>query len=285
MPKNILFLIQEELVNLPKAEKKLAEWILANSTKVIHMNVTTLAKAASSSPATIVRLCYSLGLEGFTDLKLNISKILPEIEEKLHTDIVKNEEILQIKKKLNYKIASSFNETIHKLDDSMIEKSLDFIEDSEVQYTYGIGSSGLVAEDVFQKLTRIGKNVLFTKDYHLLATSLVTNPKKGVFIAVSNSGEKLEVIHLAKIAREQKIKVIVVTKDGSSTLARLADAVLLTASGGEAVLRSSGTTSMLVQLFTVDILFSAYASRHYDVSIERLSKSKEVIKKVERINK
>lgn len=280
MPNNILFIIQERLGSLSNAEKKLAEWILANSAEVIHMNVTTLSKKAKSSPATVVRLCYSLGLEGFTDLKLQLSTNLPQIAEELHTDIVKDEEISQIKKKLHFKVSNSFTETMSKLDDTMVERTMAMMDQAQVIYTYGIGASGLVAEDIFQKLTRIGKNVFFSKDYHLMATSLVTNPSKGVLFAISNSGEKSEVVHLSNIAKERGIDLVVMTNSANSSLGKIADVILETASGGEAVLRSSASSSMLVQLFTVDILFTAYASRHYDSTIERLSQSKEIVKKV-----
>lgn len=66
---NVLIKIKENLELLSKSERKLAEWILQYPKDGIHMTVTGLAKEADSSPATIVRLCHSLGLAGFPDLK------------------------------------------------------------------------------------------------------------------------------------------------------------------------------------------------------------------------
>ncbi|WEG73519.1 MurR/RpiR family transcriptional regulator [Vagococcus intermedius] len=281
MPNNILFTIQEKMETFSKSEKKLASWILANSSEVIHMTTKSLSEATNVSPATIVRFCYSLNLNGFTDLKLNISTHLPQIKEDLYSDIIKNENISQIKKKLNFKVGHAFDETIDKLNDDMIEEAIAALEAVDMVYTYGIGASGLVAEDIYQKLTRIGKNVFFTKDDHLLATALVSNPTKSLLFAISNSGQKKEVIALAKIAKEQNIPVIILTNAEQSPLALLADILLLTASSGEAPLRSSATSSLLVQLFTIDILYSAYASRHYETVMARLNQSKNAITKLD----
>ncbi|MEG0732139.1 MurR/RpiR family transcriptional regulator [Vagococcus sp.] len=274
---NIIYVMKEKLNSLSNAEKKLASWIMDNPQEVISMNVTHLAKEANSSPATIVRLCYSLGLDGFTDLKLQLSKNLPQIKENLHTDIVKDEEIHQIKKKLKFNLNNSFEETYNLLDDEALNKAVTFIEANTNIFTFGIGASGLVSEDLHQKFTRIGRNIFFSKDSHLMATSLVSNSSSATFIAISNSGEKQEVIHLARIAKNQNIPVIVITSSPDSSLAILADALLITSRASEAPIRSSATNSMMVQLFTADIIFSMYASRNYEDTLNKLNISRQII--------
>lgn len=277
MEYNIIYIMKEKINTLSKAEKKLALWIIDNPEKIINMSVTHLSKEANSSPATIVRLCYSLGLSGFTDLKLQLSKNLPQIKENLHTDIVKNEEITQIKKKLKFNLNNSFEETFNLLNDEALLNSVEFIEQNTNIFTFGIGASGLVSEDLYQKFTRIGRNIFFSKDYHLMATSLVSNSLPGTFIAISNSGEKQEVIHLARIAKNQNMPIVVITSSPDSSLASLADALLITSSASEAPIRSSATNSMMVQLFTADIIFSTYASKNYQETINKLNISRKII--------
>ncbi len=281
MQKNIILTIQEKKESLPKAEKKLAEWILQHLSEVIHLSVKELSLLAVSSPATIVRFCRSLGLEGFIDLKLSISTNLPQIEEELYTEIIENEKVSQIKKKLSLKVAHVLEETNEQLADEMVEQAIQKIHGADRIYTCGIGASGLVAEDIYQKLTRIGKNVFFSMDYHLLATAIVTQPdQKNVLIAVSNSGEKEELVKLAKIAKEIAVILIAITQNELSTLGEMADILLQTASGGEAPLRSAATSSLLGQLYTVDIFFSAYASRDYTNTISQLEITKAAVQKI-----
>lgn len=269
--------MKEKLDTLSNAEKKLALWIIDHPEEVITMTVTRLSQDADSSPATIVRLCHSLGLGGFTDLKLQLSKNLPQIRENLHTDIVKDEEVHQIKKKLKFNLTNSFEETFNLLDDDALNAAVALIEKNTNIFTFGIGASGLVSEDLHQKFTRIGRNVFFSKDNHLMATSLVSNSLSGVFIAISNSGEKQEVVHLARIAKNQNMPLIVITSSPDSSLAILSDVLLLTSKASEAPIRSSATNSMMVQLFVSDIIFSTYASRNYQETLTKLDVSRQIV--------
>ncbi|MCD5002300.1 MurR/RpiR family transcriptional regulator [Enterococcus saccharolyticus] len=278
---NILFTIQNQLDSLSKAEKKLAQWILEHSAEVIHMSAKTLSEAAEISPATVVRFCYSLGLEGFPDLKLKLSANLPQIQEGLYSDIVPDESITTIKQKIKFKVIDGIEKNCELLEDEAIEQILHLLDHSEVIFTYGIGASGTVADDFYQKFLRVGRTVIFSQDAHLLSTAIVTNKESAFIFLISNSGEKKEVCRLASLAKNCQIPVVSMTSQPRSTLARLSDIVLHTTDGGEAPLRSSATNSLLVQLYSLDVLFSAYASKHYDETIIQLEQTKQAISQLE----
>ncbi len=53
MQQNIVLSIQDRLQQLPKSERKIAEYILKNTETVISMNAQELAKQAGSSPAQL----------------------------------------------------------------------------------------------------------------------------------------------------------------------------------------------------------------------------------------
>lgn len=278
---NILFTIQHQLDKLPKAEKKLAEWILQQPEKVIRMSAKALSQASNTSPATVVRLCYSLGLEGFTDLKLKLSANQSAIKGNLYTDIIPGEGIHTIKQKLLLKMTDGLEKNCEQLDIDPIEQVVSLLESTETMFTYGIGASGIVADDFAQKFLRVGKKVIYSKDYHLLTTAIVTNEIPSWIFLVSNSGEKQEVVNLALLAKEQGIPVVCMTSKAHSSLATIADVLLHTADGGEAPLRSSATNSLLVQLYTVDVLFSAYATKHYDKILKQLEQTKTTVQIIE----
>jgi DNA-binding MurR/RpiR family transcriptional regulator len=274
---NILFSIQNQLDELSKTEKKLAEWILAHSSEVIHMSAKALSAAAGASPSTVVRLCYSLGLEGFPDLKLKLSASLPQINQELYSDIAPDEDIETIKRKIKLRVVDGIEKNCELLEDQSIEDVLALLEGTDFIYTYGLGASGAVADDFCQKFLRIGRKAMFHQDAHLLATTMVTNETPSFLFLVSNSGEKKAVNSLAHVAKANGIAVVSMTSQKKSTLAKLSDIVVHIADGGEAPLRSSATNSLLVQLYTVDVLFSVYASKHYDKTIKQLEETKRAI--------
>ena len=280
MQSNLLFLIQEQLNNLPKSEKKIAETILENPAAVIHMNATSLASKARSSPAAIIRFCHSIRLAGFTQLKLNLSADSQSIQENLYTEIQPNEDLEQIKKKFLLQTHHVFKETNQCLSSKDVSKASSLFNESTTIYTYGLGASHLVAMDLQQKFSRLGKSVICSQDQHLMATSMSVSTKNALFFAVSNSGEKQEVIALMKIAKEIGIKTISLTTESDNSLSRLADIPLRTANTHEAPLRSGATVSLLAQMYAIDLLFYDYATKNYGKTIENLEKSKMAIRKL-----
>ncbi|WP_034552636.1 MurR/RpiR family transcriptional regulator [Carnobacterium funditum] len=278
MQSNLLFLIQEQLNDLPESEKKIAKKILEDPAAVIQMNATSLAAKAGSSSAAVIRFCHSIGLAGFTQLKLNLSADSQSIQEKLYSEIQQDEDLEQIKKKFLLQTHHVFKETNQSLSSKDVSKASDCFNESTTIYTYGLGASHLVAMDLQQKFSRLGKSVICSQDQHLLATSMSVAKKKAVFFAVSNSGEKQEVIALMKIAKNLGIKTISLTKESDNSLSQLADISLKTANTHEAPLRSGATASLLVQMYAIDLLFYDFATKNYQKTIENLEKSKDAIR-------
>ncbi|HPJ00137.1 MAG TPA: MurR/RpiR family transcriptional regulator, partial [Enterococcus sp.] len=192
-----------------------------------------------------------------------------------------DENVETIKRKIKLRVIDGIEKNCELLENQVIEDVLSLLETTDLVYTYGIGASGAVADDFCQKFLRIGRKVMFHQDAHLLATAMVTDETPSFLFLVSNSGEKKAVNSLAKLAKTKGIAVVSMTSQKKSTLAQLSDIVLHIADGGEAPLRSSATNSLLVQLYTVDVLFSAYASKHYDKTITQLEETKQALEVLE----
>ena len=56
-----------------QAEKRAADFILQNPTRIISMNVSEVSRESDASEATIVRFCKRLGYTGFHQLKLTLA--------------------------------------------------------------------------------------------------------------------------------------------------------------------------------------------------------------------
>lgn len=274
MTTNILFRIKEQIDTLPKSEQKIAQKVLENPQAVIQMNATELAETAESSPAAIIRFCHSMKLKGFTELKLRLSADSQQIEEDLYTEILPDEEIDLIKKKLVLNTTHVLNETNHWLTKEQIAEVTECFEKSSMIYTYGLGASYLVALDIQQKYTRIGKMVISSQDAHYLVASMAVAPKNSIFFGISNSGEKKEVHTLLDTAKELGLTTISLTEATMNTLSRKADIALKTGISGEAPLRSAATSSLLTQLYAIDLLFYDYATHNYESILKKLSQSK-----------
>ncbi|WP_348922907.1 MurR/RpiR family transcriptional regulator [Enterococcus rotai] len=274
MQQNIILTIQDHFDHLPGSEQKVAEYILKNTSEVINLSAQELAKKAGSSPAAIIRFCRSIEVSGFTDLKLLLSANLGAVDTPMNTEVENGETTAAIKEKLQHRLIHIIERTNEHLDDQAIDEAVSELETTEIIFVYGLGASSLVAQDIYQKFTRLGLSVFFTMDHHLFASAIGTNRLKGIFIGVSNSGSNQETNALADLAIEKGLTVIGLTTNSDSALAQKSTILLLTPIGGEAPLRSAATVSLTAQLYVVDVLFFAYAAKNYEETLTQIKHSR-----------
>lgn len=282
MQQNIILTIQDHLKTLPGSEQKVAEYILTNTNEVITLSAQELAKKSGSSPAAIIRFCRSIEVNGFTDLKLQLSANLGAVDTQMYTEVENGETTAAIKEKLQHRLVHVLERTNEHLEVEAIDRAVSEVEESEIVFVYGLGASSLVAQDIYQKFTRLGLSVFFTMDLHLFASALGTNQLKGLFIGISNSGKNPETNALAELAIEKGLPVVALTADRESDLAQKSKILLLTPKGEEAPLRSAATVSLTAQLYVVDVLFFAYGAKNYDKTLEKIQHSRGAVEILKR---
>lgn len=274
LEENIILQIKSKLSSLSKSEKKLGKYILSHAVETVNDNTSELAKKAGVSPATVVRFCRSIGLSGFSQLKIRLYADASGLDREIYTDITSNEDIAMIADKLALRFNQSITQTANLLETGCIEKITAMVDKSPAIYVYGIGASHVAAEDFMHKFSRIGKPVVHTLDHHLLGSSLINASKDSMFVAISNSGETNEAIKLTQIAKQNGLFTAGITQKRDSTLARIVDVPLIHHGGEAVLLRSAATTSLAAQLFTIDVLYFAYVAQHYHEIMGRLKNSK-----------
>lgn len=76
VPVSVLDRIRDGLNRLSKAERRVADIILADVDAAIRLSIKDLAQEARTSEPTVLRLARRLGCDGFPDLKRRISQDL-----------------------------------------------------------------------------------------------------------------------------------------------------------------------------------------------------------------
>ena len=109
------------------------------------------------------------------------------------------------------------------IDLESVEKMIDAIESSKAVFVVGAGRSGYIAKAFAMRLMHLGYTVYVVGE---TVTPRIT--KDDVLIAISGSGETISVVNISKKAKEViGSKLIAVTGNESSTLAKSADIVVL----------------------------------------------------------
>jgi len=122
----------------------------------------------------------------------------------------------------------------------------------------GLGKSGLVGAKIAATLSSTGTPSFFLHSADALHGDSGALTPGDVLIAISNSGETAEVNAIAKMAKGWGNKVIAITKNANSTLAKSANAVINIAFDTEAdPLNLAPTTSTTLTIAAGDALASA----------------------------
>lgn len=278
-----LLVIRQNYSNFTPVEKKIADYIFEVEEQILAKSAQEVAKDLGTSTAALVRFSRKLGYAGFSQLKqkLSASYAFHADDKKYYEEVSDAETPRSLKNKLKVRINHMVETTNDALADEAVEKAVAMIKNKDLLFVFGIGASAIVAQDIFQKFSRIGKKVVFLQDTHLFVSALAVHQNDALFMAVSMKGETKEVIDIAKLAQEMTIPLIVISGREDSTLAKLANCLLHSVSGEDYKMRTAATMSLMAQLYVVDVLFYMYVSKHFAQSYQKLQQTKDVIKKLE----
>ncbi|MFP4199761.1 MAG: MurR/RpiR family transcriptional regulator [Halanaerobium sp.] len=146
--------------------------------------------------------------QGYQDFKIALIKDLQESggreNTKIYDDIAVDDKIDVIMEKIAHDNNKVIKNTINLLSITEIEKAVTAIENANNIYIFGIGASGLVAMDLQYKLMRVKKTVIYYADTHAQLASAANIENTDLAIAVSYSGQTVEVYEALKTAKKQR---------------------------------------------------------------------------------
>ncbi|WHZ02537.1 MurR/RpiR family transcriptional regulator [Neobacillus sp. YX16] len=279
-----LKMLQNMLEQLPASERKIAQFILENPQSILNKTVNDIGAQAKTSGAAVIRLCKSLGLNGFQDLKVRIAGDLVKPAEQGYRDIEPGESYFSIVQKTTSNSIQSIRDSAEMINYEELERAVQTLLSAQNVHFFGIGASNIIAKDAQQKFLRIQKNATAFTDTHLVATLIANAKKDDVVFAISHSGETAEIIKVISLAKERGVKTISLTKYGQSSVASSADIKLFTSYSGEPAFRSAATSSRLAQLYMMDILFLSMATVQYEQTVQAIDQTREAIKFIKREN-
>ena len=269
MNTDVLMALQQAMPALRPAEQRIARAVLDAPSALSGATITQLAKSCGTSPTTVARFVAALGFSGYPEFRMAVSAAVGREQAQRarfsvqESDIDPNDSAEQVVSKIAYQEATAIEQTAKSLELPALDAVVDAIDSAERIDLFGIASSGLAAQDLQQKLHRIGLVSHCWLDPHLALTSAALLTAKSVAIAFSHSGLTLETNHVLETANAAGATTVAITNFPDSPLAELADLTLTTAAR-ETRFRSGAMSSRIAQLALVDFLFVRIAQRRFD---------------------
>ncbi|WP_443054416.1 MurR/RpiR family transcriptional regulator [Streptomyces sp. IBSBF 2435] len=267
--------------SMTRSMQRVAEAVAGDPAGCAQQTVTALAIRTGTSEATVVRTARLLGYPGYRDLRLALAALAAQqaagAPPVVTADIAVDDPLADVVAKLALEEQQALADTAAQLDMAQLEAAVTALAGARRTDVYGIAASGLVGQDLAQKLLRIGLIAHAHTDPHLAVTNAVQLRPGDVAIAITHSGSTHDVIEPLRAAFDRGATTIAVSGRPDGPVTQWADIVLTSSSSRESELRPAAMSSRTGQLLLVDCLFVGVAQRTYESAAPALAASYEAL--------
>ena len=258
--------IRASIPALPPAEQRVAKLVLADPRAFAGLPVGELAERSHVSKPTVVRFCRSVGYDGLADFKLKLAGSVNEGVPFVHRAVDEDDKAGDVIVKVVDNAVSALLKYRNDAAGHAFERAITALAEAgrhghRIEF-YGVGNSGIVAQDAQHKFFRLGVTAVACSDGHVQVMSATMLKPEDCLVIISNSGRSRDLLDAAEIARRKGATTILITASGSP-LAQTAQGghILLAVDHPEDYDRYSPMVSRLLHLVVIDILTTGVALR------------------------
>lgn len=260
--------IEANLSNLPKQEAKIAQYFLLNRDSLSFETGSSIAKKAGVSEITVGRMLRRFGCEGMKELR----RLL------LHKYSVNGETMPSSSAELSphwrgqlASEISSLHSVYEQIGTDYFKTAVDCLWEAETVYVTGFQAVRGLAEDTARRLSLARKHVRYLSPHDSMLAEWIDGDEaeKTCLLLIDVVPYAVECAGLARLAKKQGRKVVLVTDEYCHWPRGLADATIHAPSATGLFLES--TLGLVAALALVN---NEVANRHQDGSTQRLKEWK-----------
>ena len=253
--------IAASLPSLAPAEQRVGRLVLADPHSFARLPVRELAEKANVSKPTVVRFCRSMGYDGLADFKLKLAGNVAEGVPYVHRSVDADDKTADVLVKVIDNSVAAFLQYRNAASPQAVEQAVQAIVDTwrkkKRLEIYGVGNSGVVAQDAQHKFLRLGISSHASSDTHLQVIGATMLAQGDCAILISNSGRTKDLLEVAQIAENNGATIIAITS--SHTPLSQISHIHLAADNLEGSDFYTPMASRLLHLLIIDILATAAA--------------------------
>ena len=255
--------IKASLPSLAPAEQRVGKLVLADPRAFANLPVTELADRAHVSKPTVVRFCRSMGYDGLSDFKLKLAGSVSEGVPFIHRSVDADDKTSDVAVKVIDNTVAAFLKYRNDASSFALEHAAQALADTHksgrrIEF-YGVGNSGIVAQDAQHKFFRLGLNTIAYSDGHMQVMGASMLQPGDCAVIISDSGRTRDLMDACDIAKKRGATTIVITASGSPLAGT--GHIHLTADHPEGYDKYSPMVSRLLHLLIIDILATTVALR------------------------
>lgn len=272
--------IRNHYDTLTPAEQRVADYILAHSEAVTEMTTEQLAQASGAAKSAVIRCCHSLGFEGYTQLKRQLTVELSKNCQLNYVPyIYANDGTQTIPEKVFSANVKALHDTLDHLDASVMEEVLDKLQSARQIFLYGVGTSASMVMELQYRLMLLGYSAFAMTDPGTMKISTMNISSGDVALAISYSGRTIATKQVLSLAAQAGATTICITSYPQSPLA-LASQLPLCVYSDEVQYPVEAMSAKIAQLSLTYAMTTALSARTYEDTVLRAKRTRELINSI-----
>lgn len=273
---NLLHGIACSMEKFTSSESELAKYIIGNPDEISQLSINQIAKKIHISPATITRFCQKISFSGFNEFKHELKRYIDLRNKPAASSDIKEIDYFSNLYQNHLEIIETTFRNMTYFD---IQQAITLLTKAEKVHVYGIGNSGIAAQEFKWKFFRIGIQVESITDPHQAVMDAALSSDRSLVIGISVSGKTKEIIDAVKISKRQGASVLAISSDKTSELSRLADlSLLVTSKNSMHMGQNISPTLPLFLLF--DLLYTELVAKDYINRVQIRDKTLRALKNI-----
>jgi RpiR family carbohydrate utilization transcriptional regulator len=270
---DLLDRIRQQLEDLNRSERKVADVILADPGAATSMSIATLAQLASVSEPTVNRFCRSFLAKGYPDFKIKLAQSLAGGTPYVSRAVEPTDGANEYTQKIFGATIAALDEARRNTDPARIERVVDYLTQAKQVHFFGLGASGAVAQDAQHKFFRFNIPVTAYVDVLMQRMIASTCHTGDVVVVISWTGRTRELVDIARLARQSGAVVLGITAPSSPLAGECTET--LEVDTPEDTDYFMPMTSRMIQLALIDVLATGVTLRRGEDFLDHLKKIKD----------
>lgn len=215
--KSIIPLIESIYHTFTPLEKTIADFFIHNR-KEMDFSSKHIAKLLFVSEASLSRFAKKCNFNGYREFVYQYKQNFVPGRDKITSDFIQN-------------VMNTYQELLNKsyalIDSAQMDRIAHLLTSKKRVYIYGVGSSGIAAQEIKLRFMRVGVNIEAITDSHVMKMNSVILDEDCFVIAISISGQTEEVIQSLKAAKQRGSSTLLMTSHKSKEFLSFCDELLL----------------------------------------------------------
>ena len=196
---------------LPQAEKKVADFILANPDEAAHMVINEIAHHAGVSVPSVTRLARKLGYNGFMDFRVSLASGMSAVKKDGLSPITNGDSDEEAFTKLMVGQMTSIESTLKVIDMDKLVDLTNKVFDFRRVVWFSVGSCSQLARNVSYGLCRMGIDSIVMNDRDIMETYSEAMREGDLVFALTRTGRTQHTLNCLRKAKANGAATVLVT--------------------------------------------------------------------------